>query len=267
MTDPFQDVDSTDSEFVAIVVAALESRAAEDHMIPIVEQYLDRLNWLDGATHIEVGAGTGPIARRMAARANSGRIIAIDPSEKLIVSARELADDLSNIEFEVGDGSALRFAAGSIDSVVMHTVLSHVPEPKILLIEAMRVLKAGGKLVICDADFEKSFLGNFEGDPLNACAKYFVQNFVTQPYLISNIRRIATSVGFKIDEFRVDSRTITDTDGGLGWIKMGTKQMVERGLIGEELADALASEYIRRKEDGVLYGHQPFGTLVATKPE
>lgn len=266
MTDPFQDVDSVGSEFVAIMVAALEGRAAEDNMIPIVERYLDRLNWTAKALHVEVGAGTGPIARRMAIRAGSGNVIAIDPSESLLASARALAEDLPNIEFEVGDGSALRFAADSVDSVVMHTVLSHVPEPQILLREAQRVLKPGGKIVICDADFEKSFLGNFAGDPLDACARYFVQNFVTQPYLISNIRKLATSVGFQIEEFRIDSRAITDTDGGLGWIRMGTGQMVKQGLISEELAHALADEYVRRKDAGTLYAHQPFGTLIATKP-
>lgn len=267
MADPFQNVDAAGSRFVEVVVATLEARAEEDQMIPIVERYLDHLNWLDGATHVEVGAGTGPIARRMAARADGGHVVAIDPSESLIASATELAKDLENIAFEVGDGSALRFRQNSIDSVVMHTVLSHVPEPADLLGEAMRVLKPGGKVVVCDADFEKTSLGNFEGDPLGACAKYFVQNFVTHPYLISTIRKIAVEVGFTIDEFRIDSRSITDTDGGLGWIRMGTDHMLERGLIGRELASGLMAEYTRRKEAGVLYGHQPFGTLIATKPQ
>jgi hypothetical protein len=43
--------------------------------------------------------------------------------------------------------------------------------------------------------------------------------------------------------------------------------MVQQGLKSKELAAALENEYIRRKESGVLYGHQPFGTLIATKPE
>lgn len=265
MADPFQDVDAVGPEFVAVVVAALEGRAAEKQMIPIVERYLDSLDWESGSLHLEVGAGTGPIARRMAARSKNGKVIAIDPSSSLINSARELAEGIKNIDFEVGSGESLRFESGTIDSVVLHTVLSHVVAPETILNEACRVLKPGGKIVICDADFEKSYLGNFTGDPLNSCARFFVENFVTQPYLISNIRQLVTAAGFRVTNFQIDSRAITDTDGGLGWVRMGAGLMVERGLIDINLATALADEYVRRKELGTLYGHQPFGTLIATK--
>ncbi|MCP4429952.1 MAG: hypothetical protein GY806_03145, partial [Gammaproteobacteria bacterium] len=59
MADPFQDVDSFGTEFLQIVTTALENRAAEDQMIPVIEAYLDDLEWSDGDLHVEVGAGTG----------------------------------------------------------------------------------------------------------------------------------------------------------------------------------------------------------------
>ncbi len=265
MTDPFQDVDSVGADLLGIVVSALESRAAEAEMIPIAERYMNQLNWSVGTTHIEVGAGTGAITRLMASRGGDCKVIGIDPSAGLISEAKKLAGRFLNLEFEVGNGTALRFADDSIDSVVMHTVLSHVPLPEQLLQEAFRVLRAGGKLVVCDADFVKSSIGNFDGDPLDSCAQYFIRNFVTHPYLISEIRKYAEHAGFDIEDFRIDSRAMTNTDGGLGWIKMSANHMLERGIIGEELAGSLASEYIRRKDAGTLYGHQPFGTLVAVK--
>ena len=266
MTDPFQDVDSASPELVELVVAALEARALEDQMVPLVERYLERLDWPDGALHLEVGTGTGAIARRMAERAGGGTVLGVDPSRRLVESARRLAGDADDLRFEVGDGAALDLGDGSVENVVMHTVLSHVPEPETLLREAARVLVPGGRLAVCDADFEKSSLGNFDGDPLDACAEYFVRHFVTRPYLISELRRLVAAAGLAVEHFGVDSRTITDTDGGLAWVRMGTHRMVELGLIDARLAAALADEYVRRKEAGTLYGHQPFGTLVAVKP-
>ena len=38
------------------------------------------------------------------------------------------------------------------------------------------------------------------------------------------------------------------------------------GWTGDQIKDALVAEYQRRKEAGTLYGHQPFATLIATKP-
>lgn len=265
MIDPFQDVDSFGSEFLDTIVPILENRAAEEQMLPIINSYLNDLNWVEDGTHIEVGAGSGPITRLMAERANRATVIGLDPSEGLIEKAKEASHEHANLNFEVANGDTLRFIDNSIDNVVMHTVLSHVPDPSTLVIEAMRVLKPGGKLVVCDADFEKSSLGSFEGDPLNACADYFVRNYVTHRYLISDIRRIATSAGLKVDDFRVHPRIITDTDGGLASIKMATSMMVGQKLIGAELAEALATEYAQRRAAGTLYGFQPFGTLIASK--
>lgn len=266
MKDPFQDVDSFGSDFVDVVVQALEVRAAEEHMIPIVERYLDDLNWERSGVHLEIGTGSGAIARRMALRAVAGTVIGLDPSEGLISVAKELGVKLANLTFEVADGGSTRFSDSSIDSVVMHTVLSHVPDPAELLEEAFRVLKSGGRLVVSDADFEKTSFGNFEGDPLKSCGEYFIRNFVTRPYLISEIRKLTAAAGFAVHDFRVDSRVTTETDGGLVLVKMSTNQMVEQGLIAEELANALMAEYTRRRDGRTLYGHQPFGTLVASKP-
>ena len=265
MADPFQDVDGGGSGFVSAVVTALENRASEDLIEPVIQQYLDDLDWADGSIHIEIGAGSGAIARRMAVKSRTTTVIGIDPFEGLINKAKELATNITNLSFEVGEGESLRFENNTIDSIVMHTVLSHVPEPKALLKEAIRVLKSGGKLVVSDADFMKSSLGNFDGDPLNACAEYFVRNFVTQPFLMSRVREDAAAVGFEILDFRIASRTITNADGGLVWIAMSTNQMVEKGLISDDLAKALVEEYKRRRDSETLYAHQPFGTLVASK--
>ncbi len=46
------------------------------------------------------------------------------------------------------DGLALPFAAGAFDTVLCNEVLEHVPEPRILMAEAFRVLRPGGCLLL-----------------------------------------------------------------------------------------------------------------------
>ena len=40
------------------------------------------------------------------------------------------------------------------DIVIMHTLISHVTEPKIVLTNAMKYIKKSGKIIIFDADYE-----------------------------------------------------------------------------------------------------------------
>lgn len=83
MTDPFQDVDAGGRDFVDAVANAHEVRAQEPVMLQIVDNYLDQIAYPDGGTHLEVGAGTGALARRLAARATNGQVISTDPSPGL----------------------------------------------------------------------------------------------------------------------------------------------------------------------------------------
>jgi arsenite methyltransferase len=266
MTDPFQNVSAAGQDFIDTFARQLEVRAAEPVMIDIVEAYLDDLPWETIDLAVDVGCGTGPVTRRMAARSPEIRVIGIEPSPELLAHARTLAEGIGNLTFEVGDGAALPLDDASVDALVFHTVLCHVTDPSRLLDEAMRVLKAGGSLVVCDADFSKASLANFHGDPLQACAELFAEHFVTDRHLVGKLRALVQRAGFVTHDFRVTSRTVTDADNMLVWVRLASATMVERGEIGQPLADALVGEYERRKVAGTLYGHQPFATLIATKP-
>jgi arsenite methyltransferase len=265
MQDPFQNVSVAGPEFIEVFARQLEVRAAEPAMVAIVEAYLDELRWDGIGLAVEVGCGTGPIARRMAARSSQARILGIEPSSELLDHARRLAVGVGNLTFEVGDGAALALRDGAVDAIVFHTVLCHVVAPSELLAEALRVLKPGGTLVVCDADFSKASLAGFDFDPLQACADLFVANYVTDRYLVAKLRTLAKNAGFRLKQFRITSRAVIEADGMLVWVRLGSALMLDRGEIGQPLADALVSEYERRKMAGTLYGHLPFATLIATK--
>ncbi len=47
-----------------------------------------------------------------------------------------------------GDGMALPFREGAFDTVLCNEVLEHVPEPALLMVEAARVLRPGGVLLL-----------------------------------------------------------------------------------------------------------------------
>ncbi|MGB3245765.1 MAG: methyltransferase domain-containing protein [Sulfitobacter sp.] len=265
MADPFQDVEARGAKFIQTVGDALETRAAEPIMQQIVESYLRDLSYPDGGLHLEIGTGSGAIARALARHGSNGRVIGSDPSPGLISYARGHGENPENLSFEVADGANLPQDADSVDNLVMHTVLSHVTDPAVLIAEAVRVIKPAGALVICDADFEKASIGNAFGDPLDACARYFAEHFVTDKFLVGKLRGLIADSGLQMKAFRVETRTITEGAGGMTFVGMGGKMMVERGVIGQGLADALVAEYDRRIDNNTLYGFVPFAIAIARK--
>ncbi|SFR99872.1 class I SAM-dependent methyltransferase [Yoonia litorea] len=266
MADPFQDVDAAGADFIRVFADAMDARQADPAMEAIVAAYLSELSFPAGSLTIEVGAGAGAVSRRIAARAAPSRVIGFEPSIGFVNEARARAKDHDNLSFEVADGSSLPVDDGSVDHVIMHTVLTHVLAPEALIAEAHRVLKPGGVLVVCDADFSKGSFASFPNDPLDICARAFEAGFVTDPYLVAKLKTLVAAEGFETPDFRMTSRLVQNGPQMLPWVTETTKLMVANGQIGQQLADALVAEYERRMNSGTLYGYQAFGTLRAGKP-
>jgi ubiquinone/menaquinone biosynthesis C-methylase UbiE len=97
---------------------------------------------------LDIGCGTGAAVRRAAGVA--ARSIGIDLSEGMIARARELARDLDNAEFVVGDSESLPFGEGEFTAILCTNSFHHYPDPAAATREMARVLAAGGRIVIGD---------------------------------------------------------------------------------------------------------------------
>jgi SAM-dependent methyltransferase len=266
MPDPFLDVDATSPDMIDIIATALETRAADPSMLPVIDAYLDALDVPDGGCIVDIGSGTGGVTRRIAARFHRAKVVGVEPSAALTRKASELAEALPNLSFFEGNGAALAIEDASADVAILHTVLSHVTEPAALVAEAARILRPGGVLVICDADFSKASMGAVPGDPLGSCAEAFVSGAVTDPWLTGKLKPIVVDAGLSVTRFSILNRVVTEGMGGMVWVRMSASRLVSEGVIGQPLADALEAEYMRRAEAGTLYGFLPFVTLIASKP-
>lgn len=263
MADPFQNVDAAGEEFIEAFADSMDARQSDPKMESIVASYLSKLEFPKGSLTVEVGAGAGAVTRRIAAKAVPERVLAFEPSSGFVEVARIRAKQHSNVTFDVADGAALPLEDNTVQNLILHTVLTHVVDPVPLLKEARRVLKSDGFLVVCDADFSKASLGNSTNDPLDACTRAFVNEFVTDPHIVAKLRSLMMAGDFEVTDFDIQSRTITDNDQMLPWVEETAKRMFERGEIGQELSSGLVAEYKRRAAIGTLYGYQVFATAIA----
>jgi ubiquinone/menaquinone biosynthesis C-methylase UbiE len=266
MPDVFASIIDVPDEMIETIANVLEMRAAIPSQQAMLRDYLSEIQFPTGAKVLEIGCGTGPVCRMLGEWPNVAKVTGIDPSPKLIEKAKELAANSANINFEVGDGKNLEIDDQTFDVVIIHTLLTHVPEPEAVLSEAYRVLKPGGAFGLCDGDFSTATLATAQGDPLESCTAAFVENFVNDKWLVRRMSALASNAGFSVNPIR--SYALIETLSPcltMSWVDRGADVLLAQGRIGEELAVALKSEGRRRAGAGNFFGYMAYAALTATK--
>ena len=101
-----------------------------------------------GKTIIDVGCGDGAIVRHLARQ--GANAIGIEVSDAQLARARAKADGQAS--YSVGSGENLPFADASVDAILYVNSFHHLPANAMpsALQEAVRVLKAGGQLIVIE---------------------------------------------------------------------------------------------------------------------
>ena len=102
------------------------------------------------ATLVDLGTGTGRVLELFAAQAAS--LHGIDLSREMLAIARSALErnGIKHAELRQSDIFALPLPDASADVVTIHQVLHFLDEPQKALLEARRILKPDGKLLIVD---------------------------------------------------------------------------------------------------------------------
>jgi ubiquinone/menaquinone biosynthesis C-methylase UbiE len=99
---------------------------------------------------LEIGAGTGFFTLNLKQAGVLGEAHVTDLSPGMVEAAKRNADGLGfSVEGRVADAEALPYDDGYFDLVVGHAFLHHVPDVDTAFREMLRVLRPGGRVVIC----------------------------------------------------------------------------------------------------------------------
>jgi SAM-dependent methyltransferase len=104
-----------------------------------------------GRTVVDLGCGTGYWLRRYAGEAAS--VIGIEPDPGLRAVARQTAAALRGADVLAGSAERLPLADGSADLVHARFAYFFPPGVDAGLLEVLRVLRPGGRLVVVDNDY------------------------------------------------------------------------------------------------------------------
>ena len=132
-----------------------------------------------GEAALDVGCGLGDDAFELARLVgSSGRVVGVDVSESMINTARDRASAQNlNVEFEVGDAQALRFADATFDACRTERMLMHVPNADRAFAEMVRVIRRGGRLSIFDFDWETQIVDSPYKETTRLITRSFCDSF------------------------------------------------------------------------------------------
>ncbi|MGH2456014.1 MAG: methyltransferase domain-containing protein [Candidatus Limnocylindria bacterium] len=270
-TDPFASSDRLEEAQLEAIVTRLEARATHPAFVRMMDEYLDAMQVDAVASVIDLGSGTGVVARAIARRpAFAGRVVGVDLSSYLVATAERLAQEEGlgdRLEFRTGDSTQLNMPDGSFDAAVAHTLLSHVTDPAAVIREAVRVVRPGGTFGFFDGDYASLTFGHRDPDTARAFDEAIIAAWVASPRVMRQMPRLLAAAGLELVATFADVLSEVGTaDYWRSGIQMYRRLLPATGAFTEAEANAWASDQMADSDAGIFFGASNFYAYVARRP-
>ena len=193
-----RDYDAMDHAAVnALFASDLLEAAAQAGLLP--EPY-DQA-WLEC---LDLGTGTAQIPIELCRRHPRVRVVAVDLAVHMLYLARanvELAGLAGRIRLERADAKSLPYGERSFAAVISNSIVHHIPEPRRVLQEAVRVVRRGGLLFLRDllrpaSEAEVQRLVEAYASGANPHQQEMFANSLRAALTLEEVRALVETLGF-----------------------------------------------------------------------
>ncbi|MCC7280839.1 MAG: methyltransferase domain-containing protein [Acetobacteraceae bacterium] len=268
--DPYARSFQMDAGTLDVMATRLEARGKHPFFQRAIGDYMSELALDRSARLLDLGCGTGVAARAIARRPEIGvPIIALDISPHLVEAGRRFAEieGLAElIDFRVGDAHTLQLPDGGFDVVVMHTLLSHVADPALVLAEGRRLLRPDGRMVVFDGDYASLTIGTDAPDGGDETDRLIQRTLIANHRVMRAMPRLMQQGGLALAWSR--GYLVSDIGRMDFWAAMLASLRVlmpKAGVLADAEANAFVDAMERASAAGRFFGACNFYTFIARR--
>ena len=153
-----------------------------------------------GERVLDIGCGPGFLAAEMAEEVGAdGRVHGIDPSDSMLAIARHSP---TPVDYGRGDALALPFEDEQFDVAVSTQVYEYVDDIEGALVEALRVLRPGGRLLVLDTDWDSIVWHSRDRDRMERVLAAWNEH-LADPYLPRRLPALMRAAGLELTDATV----------------------------------------------------------------
>ena len=162
---------------------------------------------------LDLGTGTAQIPIELCRRETTCRVLAADAAVSMLELAHynvEAAGLIHRIQLVHVDAKQLDYADDMFDTVISNSIVHHIPEPALVLAEAVRVTKPGGLLFFRDllrpADVTtlNDLVATYAGDANEQQQKMFAES-LHAALTLAEVREMVVALGFNPETVQATS--------------------------------------------------------------
>lgn len=269
--DIYLNIDALPDDNIKMLADRLDSRSEIAGFATMRDQYFDRMDLADDANILELGGGTGVIGRAYARRTGfRGSYVVTDLSQSLIDIAQTHADSAgvgNRMAFKVVDAVTGDGLDGKkYDAVIMHTLLSHVPDPAAVLGTAANATRPTGTIAIFDADYASLTISTGEEALDDEVLRALRQNAIAQPDIMRKVPRIASNL--KLERRDFIPTLLAEAGSGeffVGLAKAVAGVVAAQGKLDPEMARRWLAAIDQAISEGAFFAMCPYFTYIYRK--